>query len=439
MKRIFSDYAYGAGPRLGCYWDETADIAPNPVLQGEITCDVVVVGAGFTGLSAAYHLAKAGASVVVVDAQAVGWGASGRNGGFCCLGGAMASDAMLDRNHGAAARVEWRRTERAAVEFTESLTRDLDLDVDRHSVGETQLAHRARDAAGFQAQAKRSIENYGVTADILTKEGLSAAGMAGPFFGAITTPLGFALNPRKYIAGLADAAANAGAHVFDQSAVTHIDAHGVRTTDGRVKADRVILATNGYSSDDVPDWLAGRYMPAQSTIIVTRRLNDAEIQAQGWSTAQMAYDSRHLLHYFRLMPDRRFLFGMRGGVFSTPAAEKNARIKVAQHFRRMFPSWAKVDITHAWSGMVCLSRGRVPFAGPVPGLSNVLAGFAYHGNGVAMGTLTGRILADLALGHTPEQYPVIMKTPVHRFPLGPMRRAIMPPLYTAFRLDDARP
>ena len=100
MTRIFSDYAYGPGPRAGCWWDSTVEISDNPVLQGNVACDVVIVGAGFTGLSAAYHLARAGASVVVVDANAIGWGASGRNAGFCCLGGGKASDAGQARRSG---------------------------------------------------------------------------------------------------------------------------------------------------------------------------------------------------------------------------------------------------------------------------------------------------------------------------------------------------
>lgn len=439
MKRIFSDYAYGAGPRTGCWWDETIDIPANPVLRGDITCDVVIVGAGFTGLSAAYHLAKAGASVVVVEANAVGWGASGRNGGFCCLGGAMASDAMLDRRYGTAQRIAWRRAEKAAVDCAEGLIADLGLDVDRHSIGETLLAHRPKDAHGFEAEVARTEENYGVTASVLDRRDLSAQGMSGPFHGGLTTPVGFALNPRKYVAGLAGAATAQGARLFDQTPVTRITKSGVETPTGHVKADRVILATNGYSSEDIPPWLAARYMPAQSTVMVTRPLTDAELSAQGWTTSQMAYDSRRLLHYFRLMPDRRFLFGMRGGVLSSPRAEAKARAAVAKDFRAIFPAWAGVEVTHAWSGMVCLSRGQVPFIGPVPDAPHILAGFAFHGNGVAMGTLAGRVLAELALGRTPATYPEFVHSPAGRFPLGRLRRAIMPPLYAAFQLNDMRP
>lgn len=439
MRRIFSDYAYGPGPREWCWWDETVALTSNPVLQGSIHTDVAIVGGGFTGLSAAYHLAKAGASVAVVDANAVGWGASGRNGGFCCLGGGMASDAALDRRFGRAARLEWRQTEKAAVALVDQVVSDLRLDVERHSTGETVLAHRPRDARGF-AQAAQSVrDNYGVEAEILSSDQLDGAGMAGPFHGAMTIPIGFALNPRKYLSGLYAAGQRAGVQFFDHSAATQVGAGSVQTAQGSIIADQIILATNGYSSEDIPAWMAGRYMPAQSSVIVTEPIGADMLEQQGWTSDQMAYDSRQLLHYFRLMPDRRFLFGMRGGTASSPRAEVHSRQKVIQDFRRMFPAWGSVEISHAWSGMVCLARGMLPFVGPVPGSSGVLAGFAYHGNGVAMGTLAGQMLADLALGQTPLSYPKVIQTPAQRFPLGIYRRAIMPPMYAAFQLGDLRP
>lgn len=436
MKRIFSDYAYGAGPRSGCWWDDTIDIPCNPILQGDVACDVVVVGGGFTGVSAAYHLALAGLSVVVVDANAIGWGASGRNGGFCCLGGAKASDAALDRTFGRAARLEWRHAEKAAVELVEALIADLGLDVDRHSNGETYLAHRPRDARGFEDEARSIHENYGVMPEILTRAELPLAGMAGPFHGAMTTPVGFGLNPRKYIAGLFDAAQRAGVRFFDHSAAQHISQRGITTAQGRVIASKTILATNGYSSEDVPAWMAGRYMPAQSTVLVTRPMTDDDLAAQGWTSAQMAYDSRQLLHYFRLMPDRRFLFGMRGAVFSSASAESDARAKVTQDFGRMFPAWSNIEISHSWSGMVCLARDRVPFLGPLPENPNILAGFAFHGNGVAMGTYSGRLLADLTLEQNTVVHPQVMRQPARKFPFGRFRRVIMPPLYAAFHVGD---
>ena len=133
--------------------------------------------------------------------------------------------------------------------------------------------------------------------------------MSGPFHGGLTIPLGFALNPRKYHAGLARAAQQAGATLHAHSPVTRLRPIAGRwqldTAAGSVTADRVLLATNGYSSEDLPDWLAARYLPVQSSVIVTAPLTEAQRQAQGWTSRQMAYDTRQLLHYFRLLPDNR--------------------------------------------------------------------------------------------------------------------------------------
>ncbi|WP_299684792.1 FAD-binding oxidoreductase [uncultured Tateyamaria sp.] len=436
MRRIFSDYTYGPGPRDGCWWDETCDIAPADAVRGQLRCDVVVVGAGITGVSAALHLARAGVSVMVLEATRIGWGASGRNGGFCCLGGGIASDATLDRRFGKDGRLAWRRCERDAVALVADLIETLGLNVDRHSEGETLLAHRARDGAGFDAAARNIEENYGVTPRI---DNPADIGMGGPFHRALTVPIGFALNPRKYLAGLVRAARAAGVQFFEYSAVTQIGPDGVRTAKGSVTADRVILATNGYSSEDVPDWMRGRYLPAQSNVLVTRPLSRAEQEAQGWTSSQMSYDTRHLLHYFRLLPDGRFLFGMRGGLLSNPGAEVRARAAILRDFRRMFPAWETVEVTHGWSGLVCLSRAQLPFVGALPDAPNVLAGFAFHGNGVAMGTYTGACLAALVQGQSPDDLPAAIRSLPARFPLGRLRRLVMPPIYAALAIADRLP
>lgn len=191
--------------------------SPEPCLEDYVTCDVAIVGAGFAGLSGAYHLARSGVSVVVVEANAAEWGASGRNGGFCCLGGGKLSDAAPDRLFGRSGRREWWQTEKAAVALVDRLLSELDLDVDRHSTGETYLAHRRGEARVFDKQASAIFENYGVTPDVLTGAQLPSAGMEGPFRGAMTTPVGFALNSRKFIAGLVAAARASGARFSDRS------------------------------------------------------------------------------------------------------------------------------------------------------------------------------------------------------------------------------
>jgi len=433
MRRIFPAHAYGPAPRAACFWAGTADIPDHPAARGEITCDVAVVGAGFTGLSAALHLAEAGEDVRVLEAETVGWGASGRNGGFCCLGGAKASDAMLRRRHGEAARRDWRQTEAAAVATARDLIGRHGIDADTHSEGETMMAHTPRAAATLGAQATRIEADYGVTPKIIPGEALAQAGMRGPFHAALTTPIGFALNPLKYALGLARAAAGAGTRIHAHSPVTSITSEGrfrLTTPDARITARRLIVATNGYSSDDLPAWLRGRYLPTQSNVIVTRQLTDAELAAQGWTSHQMCYDDRFFLHYFRLMPDKRMLFGMRGGLFSSPRHDGRMHRIIRRHFEAMFPAWANVETPHSWNGLLSLAPDLTPFTGPIPAMPGAFAALNYHGNGVAMASHAGAILADLALDRAPQpRYPEIMRIPPRRWPLGRLRRAMMWPPY----------
>ena len=432
MKRIFPEYSYGPAPRTNCWWDETIPTPDWPVQSGELRVDVAVIGGGFTGMSAALHLAEGGASVAVLEAESPGWGASGRNGGFCCLGGSKLSHSTLVRRFGEDAARGYAQAEHDAVDLVSDLLSRYQIDADTHSQGETVLAHTVR-------AMKKLRQDADATGVLHEADELPALGLGGEFRGGYTTPAGFGLNPRKYLFGLAAAAQAQGAHLFQRSAALEVQKTSagfeLSTPMGCVHAERVLLCTNGYSSEDMPRWMAGRYMPAQSTVLVTRPLSQAELQAQGWTSGQMCYDTRHLLHYFRLMPDRRFLFGMRGGLLSSPKAEAAIRRKVHRHFQRMFPAWAQIEVTHMWSGLVCLARDLLPFVGPIPDQPGFYAGFAYHGNGVAMGTYCGRALARLAM-EQPSGLPVPITTPPGRFPLGPWRRALMPPAYGLMALAD---
>lgn len=433
MKRIYEPSAYSNHPIGHCFWMDGAPLAQHPVLVGEHLADVAIIGAGFTGLSAALHLARDGVDVAVVDAEQPSWGATGRNGGFCCLGGSLLSDVQIKRRVGDAGLIAYRHTEVAAVQHVSNLISELDLDVERHSAGETQLAHKPKKFAQMQTEVAHIHKVYGVRPEILAPQDLSAQGFGTVFHGGLTTPIGFGLNPRKLAQGIERAAVLKGARFFGNSPVIKMDQKDVwhlTTPQGTLIAKRVLIATNGYSSEDIPTWMRARYLPVQSSILVTRPMTTAELEAANWTTRQASYDSRLLLHYFRLLPDNRFLFGMRGGLYATRRNEARIKHKIRQDFERMFPAWQTVETPHYWSGLVAFSGSGAPFVGPIPKQENLWAGFGYHGNGVAMANYSGALLADLMQGKTPKYpYPDLIKRPPKKFPFGCLRRNLLLPTY----------
>ncbi|MDH5798276.1 MAG: FAD-binding oxidoreductase, partial [Paracoccaceae bacterium] len=275
------------------------------------------------------------------------------------------------------------------------------------------------------------------------KGALRELGLDSPeFYGGMTSHIGFALNPAKYVHGLARAAESHGAKILENTPVTHTGEengkHVLHTPNGRIIADKVIFATNGYSSEDVPKWLAHRYLPALSSIIVTRPMSGQELAAQGWTSHQMCADTRRLLHYFHLMPDGRMLFGMRGGTSAKGASERRIRQIIRGNFDRFFPAWRDVETPHFWSGFVCLTRPLVPFSGAIPGMPGAFAGYGYHGSGVSMGSYNGMLLASLAAGTKPAgPKPAFMEKAPGIFPPGRLRRGILPVTYAVLKQMDA--
>ncbi|HCW85710.1 MAG: FAD-dependent oxidoreductase [Planktotalea sp.] len=440
MKRIYEPRAYGPEPIKHGFWQTTIETLDQPALQGTHQTDVAIIGGGFTGLNAALHLAEDGIDVTLLDAETIGWGASGRNGGFCCLGGGILDDKQIDKVHGRDARRDWRTAEKDAIAHVASLLERFKIDADTHSNGETLLAHKPKCITTLEHHAQEVTENYGVEPILIPQSELANLGLSGPFHGALTIPIGFGLNPLKYALGIARAAINAGARLYAYSPVTRIE-QGARftlhTPQGKLTAKRLIIATNGYSSEDIPDWLAARYLPVQSSVLVTRPLSDNELNAAGWTSDQMAFDSRNLLHYFRLMPDRRFLFGMRGGIFANKRADAKIKRLIRADFEDMFSAWKHVDAPHLWSGLVCMNAKGAPFTGQIPEMPGAFASLSYHGNGVAMASYCGTLLADLVQDKPPRYpYPDVLKSIPARIPLGSKRRWLLPPIYTGMGIVD---
>ncbi|WP_372570320.1 NAD(P)/FAD-dependent oxidoreductase [Ruegeria jejuensis] len=443
MTRLFEDRAYGPEPIANSYWPTTASPPHYASLSGGHSCDTAIIGAGYTGLNAALNLAQAGQDVVVLEAEQPGWGASGRNGGFCCLGGSASGFTAMSRQVGRDGALAYLHAEREAVDFVRARLSEYGIDADSHSRGETRLAHSPSAAARMRDEAGAIRDIYGIEAEFLPREALASHGLTSPeFHAALTIPVGFALNPMKYVSGLARAVEAAGVRLYGSSAVTGLNTapdgkHLLQMAQGEVRATNLIIATNGYSSETLPPWLGGRYLPVPSAIITTRVLTEGELAAQGWTSRQMCYDSRHLLHYFRLLPDNRMLFGLRAAWRCTEGGDAATLLQARADFDRFFPAWKDVEITHHWSGLICLSRNLTPFAGPVPGMTRAWAALCYHGNGVAMGSYAGALLAAQITGRGPAT-PALMTRGLRRFELGRWRRAILPLIYGWYGLMDRR-
>ena len=174
--------------------------------------------------------------------------------------------------------------------------------------------------------------------------------------------------------------------------------HCLVTKTGTLRARRVIIATNGFTREPVSHVLADRLMPVLSNIVVTRPLTDDELAAQGWKTERPCSNTRNLLFYYRLLPDRRFLFGARGDLTGKPQDGVRMRAILERRMGEVFTAWKGVPTTHYWRGFVCMTARMTPAIGQMPDDPSVYFGLAYHGDGVSAAPWTGKMLAELIGG-----------------------------------------
>ncbi len=443
LQRLYEPRAYDTGAWPDSHWRATAPVAaPRPPLGGDRVTDVAVIGAGYAGLNAALELAgRFGRAVTVLDAGQPGWGASGRNGGFCVMGGTKLSARQIVARFGVEAARDYDRFQVEAVHYVDEVMQAQRIDADRGPDGELCLAHSPRAMRALHDAAMFESETFGRHIQVLRPDELLEMGLSTHWSpGGVLNPVGFSLHPMKYVLGLARAVEAEGVEIFADSPVGGLtrdgDAWRLSTPGGTVWARQVLVATNGYSSDNLPPWIGGRMLPVLSSVFVTRPLSDSERRAQGWSSRIMTFDSRELLHYYRLLPDNRMMFGMRGALRATDAALADAHARARRHMAAMFPHFAGAEVERHWSGLVCITGDLMPFAGAVPGADGVFAGFGWHGNGVSMASYSGARIARVMTGAG--DLPDLLRQPPRRFPLPSLRRLGLAAAYAAMRVTDGR-
>lgn len=431
-------------PAPGCWREMVGGLPENPpALDGDTDCEVAIIGGGFTGLSAALHLARdAGIDSVVLEAGEPGWGASGRNGGFCCLYPSSLSLHALARRYGEAETRAFVDSQREAVDLVDALATGEGFDIQRQGDGTWEVAHNARRGAGLAAEARETTRRFGIPTRVLPKAAFAEQIYdSTEQFGGVHTGVGFGLNPLALVHGLTAAARRRGARVHPFSAVTGWEREGNRhrllTANGSVRCERVIVAGNGFTPEGMVPALHGRFLPVMSNIIATRPLTDEELAAQRWQTETPCGNTRRMLFYYRLLADRRFLFGARGDTTGSPADAGRMRAWISRRLGEVFPAWRHVPVTHYWRGLICVTLRGTPMIAALDDAGTAWTGMAYHGNGVAASCWTGRLLAQLASGRATEaEVPLVMRGLSPRLPFPALRLWYLRAALASFRLGD---
>lgn len=429
------------------YWEATAPPRVDyPPLEGEESCDVAVIGGGYTGLSTALHLARDyGVDVRLLEAGHIGWGASGRNGGFCCLPATKLSIEQMIARYGLEETKRFYAAQLDGMALTGALAEEEGIDYDRRGDGNLLVAHMPARFDELKSEGETLTKLFGIATRLYSKEAFAEIGHDGSEqFGALHMAAGFALNPLKFAMGLGQAAARRGAKLHGQSRVRdwqrEIGRHVLSTAGGRLRAARVVMATNGFMPEGLHPAFDARVLPALSNIVTTRPLSDEELAAQRWKTETPICNTRELLFYYRLLPDRRLLFGARGDTTGRPEHGARMRAWLARRLGEVFPHWKEVPISHFWRGLVCVTLKLTPSIGRLEDDPSVWYGFGYHANGVNTAPWTGKTLARMIAGSNspaPDLPAVVAGLP-RRIPFAALRLWALRAAYLYYRFKDDR-
>ncbi|MEP3233737.1 MAG: FAD-binding oxidoreductase [Hyphomicrobiales bacterium] len=415
------------------YYTATASQAPlQPTLNDKVSAEVCIIGAGYTGLSAALHLARAGRRVVVLEAHRVGWGASGRNGGQLGTGQRRDQDeleAMLGKS---AARDMWTLAE-DAKRLVKSLISDLDIDCD-YRAGIVHADHKRSYVKESEQYADFLQKEYGYD-EISFLDQTSAreiVGSEGYYGGTLDLGAGH-LHPLKFAIGLAKAAIEAGVQIYENSFVTEVregEKAIVKTATGEVHCDTLLFATNGYLGN-----LGGkatapcrhRVMPINNFIVVSEPL-DGDFADSVLKNDYAVADSRFVVNYFRMVRDapdkpKRLLFG--GGENYGYKFPKDIKAFVKKPMVKVYPQMVPRVIDYGWGGTLAITVPRMPAFQRLS--ANMYSASGYSGHGVGMATMGGKMLADVVLGDS-ERFDLFQKVPKMGFPGNSLLRW---PLLTA--------
>lgn len=400
------------------YRATVSNVPDHPVLSEHIQCDVCIIGAGYTGVSAALHLAQAGMEVVVLDAHRVGWGASGRNGGQLASGQRV-EQSELEKMFGADKAMQLWRLGQEANGLVKQLIAEHHIDCDL-TAGVIHANHRQRYTRHTRAEVDHLNSVYGYDKiSFLSKQDIRThLGTKAYFSGSLD--MGAAhLHPLKLVLGLAKAASGAGVSFFERSKVVSLDQRDpaiVKTETGKVTAKFVLLACNGYLGD-LQHRVSRHVMPINNFIIATEPLG-REMAQQLIAQNTAVADSKFVINYYRLSRDNRLLFG--GGENYSYKFPADIKAFVRKPMLQIYPQLHRAKIDYGWGGTLAITMKRLPYLKKLRG--NILTAGGYSGEGIGMGIFSGALMARTILG-TADKFDTMASLPEMAFPGGTIARA----------------
>jgi glycine/D-amino acid oxidase-like deaminating enzyme len=370
--------------------------------------DVAIVGGGYTGLAAARYLARAGASVVVLERDRVGSGASSRNGGQVLTGMKLDPATLVARFDEPRARQLF-EISLDAIASLETLIAEEAIACDYERTGHLQAAWKPSHFRAFRDEQALLSRVFGHRVELVSRADQRSELGSDVYHGLSIDERSAALHPAKYVAGLAGAARRAGAAVAEHTAVTRVarapgseNRWTIATARGDVEARDVLIATNGYTDGSSPS-MQRRLVPIGSYIIATAPLPAADAAAL-LPKRRVAFDSKHFLFYWRVTGDRRLLFGGRAEFTRpTPESTRRAASILRDGLAHVFPQLAAIGIDYAWGGNVAFTRDQLPHTGR---LDDVYYAGGYSGHGIAMATALGTLIARRIAGE-PIDHPLM--------------------------------
>jgi glycine/D-amino acid oxidase-like deaminating enzyme len=375
------------------YWLETAEI-PTPAQRDfPQHVDVAIIGAGFTGLSAARTLAKSRASVAVLEGQTIGWGASSRNGGMVLTGLKLPASTLIAR-YGKQTTARMYAASLEAIDFVEQLVQEENIACDFSRCGHLEVACKPKHFEDFRRSAEETTRHFKHQQRLVPKEQLQTEIGSAIYHGGLVDESSAGVDPARLVAGLARAAERAGAGIFEHAPVEEIQREGARgwkiaTQRGTLRAQNVFVATGGYTRHVTPT-LQRKIIPIGSYIIVTEVLPE-KLATELSPRNRMIFDSKNYLYYYRLTPDRRMLFGGRAAFFPETASTIRRSAEILRRgMTIVYPQLREAKIEYAWGGTLDFAFDIMPHAGQVDGLHFSLG---YAGHGVALSTYLGDKIA----------------------------------------------